>query len=86
MPNKKLPGTEQTVLNVIAWVRSQVYRHSPRHERIYYKDLRTNLLGLTIPYYLRIKESLLLIRWSIYVKKVLLDSVTWVRAKPKFTS
>jgi len=29
MPNKKLPGTEQTVLNVIAWVRSQVYRHSP---------------------------------------------------------
>ena len=28
MPNKKLPGTEQTVLNVIAWVRSQVYRHA----------------------------------------------------------
>ena len=69
---------------------------APWHERIYYKDLRTNLLatfvpsfvGLTIPYYLRIKESLLLIiiRSSICEKKVLLDSVTWVRAKPKFTS
>ena len=27
--NKNLPGTEQTALDVIAWVRSQVYRHSP---------------------------------------------------------
>ena len=26
---KNLPGTEQTALDVIAWVRSQVYRHSP---------------------------------------------------------
>ena len=28
--NKNLPGTEQTVLNVITWVRSQEYRHSRR--------------------------------------------------------
>ena len=30
--NTNLPaGTEQTALNVIAWVRSQVYRHSTPH-------------------------------------------------------
>ena len=28
--NKNLPGTEQTALDVIAWVRSQVYRQSRR--------------------------------------------------------
>ena len=28
--NNNFPGTEQTALDVIAWVRSQVYRHSRR--------------------------------------------------------
>ena len=28
--NINLLGSEQTVLNVIAWVRSQLYRHSRR--------------------------------------------------------